>query len=29
MAIEGGQKIDHVTTLDDGVSDYDRQFQGE
>jgi len=28
LAIKGGQKLDHLTTLD-GVSDYDRKFQGE
>jgi len=28
LAIKGGQKLDHLTTLD-GVSDYDRKFQDE
>ncbi len=27
LALKGGQKIDHLTTLD-GVSEYDRVFQG-
>jgi len=28
LALKGGQKIDHLTTLD-GVSEYDRKFQGK